>query len=107
MQEGDNTPAAGKKAPRVDLISISLGPEPLRSERIHRLDALAASLGVSRSGLVQLIADGRVSLTLIASRIGEEAPNYAPISRPRERRPTPRKRGEGDSVANTPETSET
>lgn len=45
-------------------VSISLGPEPLHSKRLAALDTMAAHLGVNRSKLIQLIADGHLLLTV-------------------------------------------
>jgi hypothetical protein len=44
--------------PRQPNVSIYLGDKEKRQERLARLDKLAADFGVSRSVLIQKIADG-------------------------------------------------
>lgn len=48
-------------------MTVYLGPEPLAGQRMEALNRLAARLGVSRSKLICMIADGNLSLTLTAS----------------------------------------
>ena len=43
-------------------LSISLGPEPLHTKRLARIDAIADDLGVTRSALFQMLGDGELSL---------------------------------------------
>jgi hypothetical protein len=43
-------------------LSIYLGPEPLASERLGALDKLASQLGTNRSKMIQMLADGKLSL---------------------------------------------
>lgn len=58
MQE----PTPKQKTPPA--LSIYLGPEPLASRRLEELDKLARQLGTSRSKMIQMLADGRLSLTV-------------------------------------------
>lgn len=47
-----------RKTPRQPVVSIYLGSQEKRIERLAKLDAIATQLGVSRSVLIQKIADG-------------------------------------------------
>lgn len=49
-----------RKTPRQPNISIYLGDKEKRAERLIRLDAIAAQFGVTRSILIQKIADGEL-----------------------------------------------
>ncbi len=49
-----------RKTPRQPNISIYLGDKEKRTERLERLDAIATSFGVTRSILLQKIADGEL-----------------------------------------------
>ncbi len=47
-------------------LSVYLGPEPVASQRLDNLDKLAGQLGTNRSKMLQMLADGK--LTLIVAR---------------------------------------
>ena len=49
-----------RKTPRQPVVSIYLGDHAKRLKRLESLDALAAAFGVSRSVLIQKIADGEL-----------------------------------------------
>jgi hypothetical protein len=49
-----------RKTPRQPNISIYLGDKEKRAERLVKLDAIAAQYGVTRSILIQKIADGEL-----------------------------------------------
>jgi hypothetical protein len=49
-----------RKTPRQPNISLYLGDKEKRAERLARLDGIAASFGVTRSVLIQKIADGEL-----------------------------------------------
>lgn len=50
--------AKKRTSPRQPNVSIYLGDKETRAERLVKLDAIATQLGVSRSVLIQKIADG-------------------------------------------------
>lgn len=52
-----------RKTPRQPVVSIYLGDREKRLIRLQKLDALAASFGITRSVLVQKIADGELVIT--------------------------------------------
>ncbi|MGA7730908.1 MAG: hypothetical protein WCD37_06510 [Chloroflexia bacterium] len=45
-------------------LSIYLGPEPIASRRLEVLDALAGQLSISRSKMIQMLADGKLMLVV-------------------------------------------
>lgn len=49
-----------RKTPRQPNISIYLGDKEKRAERLARLDAIAESFGLTRSVMMQKIADGEL-----------------------------------------------
>ncbi len=51
-----------RKTPRQPNISIYLGDKEKREERLIRLDAIAAKFEVTRSVLIQKIADGELAV---------------------------------------------
>ncbi len=51
-----------RKTPRPANITIYLGNSETRKERTAKLDELAAQFGLTRSVLIQKIADGEITL---------------------------------------------
>jgi hypothetical protein len=51
------------------MLAIYLGPEPEARRRMEALDRLAANIGANRSKLIQMIADGKLLLTVSSERI--------------------------------------
>jgi|GEM_PF-5646043 len=51
-----------RKTPRPATLSIYLGNSEKRIERTAKLDELAAQFGLTRSVLIQKIADGEITL---------------------------------------------
>jgi hypothetical protein len=43
-------------------MTVYLGPEPMASERMEALNRIAGKLGVSRSKLICMIADGNLTV---------------------------------------------
>jgi hypothetical protein len=46
-------------------LSIYLGPEPIASQRLAALDDLATQLSINRSKMIQMLADGKLSLIVV------------------------------------------
>lgn len=53
-----------KGEPRIQTVQIYMGQPEIRDARLARLDSLAAAFGVNRSQLIQMIGDGKITLTL-------------------------------------------
>jgi hypothetical protein len=49
-----------RKTPRPPIVSIYLGDREKRLERLEKIDAIAAQFGITRSVLMQKIADGEL-----------------------------------------------
>jgi hypothetical protein len=58
------------------MLSVYLGPEPVASRRLKALDGLAGQLGVSRSKMVQMLADGKLTLAVVPPM---SAPGLRPL----------------------------
>ncbi len=46
------------------MLSVYLGPPDISERRLKALDSLAGNIGVKRSKLIQMIADGQLALTI-------------------------------------------
>lgn len=57
----DTTPNKRRNKP---LLSVYLGTPEIAQKRLVALDGLADSLGVSRSELIQMVADGKLLLVV-------------------------------------------
>lgn len=54
-----------RKTPRIaPALSVYLGSQEVAARRLEALDKLAAQLGMSRSKMIQLLADGKLTLTV-------------------------------------------
>lgn len=53
-----------KGKPRIQTVQLYMGEPDIREARLAHIDDLATAFGVNRSQLIQMIGDGKITLTL-------------------------------------------